>query len=83
MVSMLRLLTKLQTEQVVCRGDLPLWGAVLALLDHPIRMLPLPYYHGSHYQTVNATHSDSNMVSFGSPRNSSSVITKVRVTLAN
>jgi hypothetical protein len=30
------------------RGDLPLWGAALALVDHPVAFLKLPYYHGSH-----------------------------------
>ncbi len=30
------------------RGDMPLWGAALALIEHPVRFLALPYYHASH-----------------------------------
>ena len=32
----------------MCRGDEPLWGAALSLIDYPIRFLHMPYLHGSH-----------------------------------
>ncbi len=27
---------------------MPLWGAALSLVEHPVRFLPVPYYHASH-----------------------------------
>jgi len=29
-------------------GDMPLWGAVLGILDHPVHFTSLAYYHWSH-----------------------------------
>lgn len=44
------------------RGDLPLWGAVLSLLEHPVRFLPTAYYHGSHDMTIDSNLSFPNMI---------------------
>jgi hypothetical protein len=31
---------------------MPLWGAVLALLNHSVHFIPLPYYHWSHKTVI-------------------------------
>ena len=52
---------------LLCRGDVPLWGAALSLVEHKVHFLRLPYVHGSHDNIVIDDNSKSGAVKYSTP----------------